>query len=108
MVVHIMHRALHPFIQPGFQPPCVFVEAFRSGNTAIVESEPLAPLLYQPCMVGSRQISLFCPPGACFCGQFDYIGSSIPPITTHDRPKIHAPCINDADLMSVSDGWCLP
>ena len=39
MVFHVVHGPVHTLMQPGFQPPGVFIQAFGPGNAAMVETQ---------------------------------------------------------------------
>jgi hypothetical protein len=47
VIFHIVHGSMHPLVQPFLQPPGVFVQRNRPGDTTMVESQLKAPLLDQ-------------------------------------------------------------
>jgi len=51
MVFHVLHGALHAFIQPGFQAAGIVIQHYRAGNAAVVKTQFPGPLLYTTRMI---------------------------------------------------------
>ena len=47
MIFHIMHGPMHTLMEPGFQPPGVFIQRDGFGYTAKVETQLMGPFLDQ-------------------------------------------------------------